>query len=309
MQDFRVATFLEVCHTMNYTEAAANLGLTQPAVSQHIAHLERSYGVKLLSYRSRKLSLTPAGEMLMQAATTVANDEHILKERMTALNDRRTILKLGATLTAGRYALAKPLARYLDGHPETELQLTSADTARLLALLADGQVDLVLLEGFLDRDRYGWRVLRSEPFICVCGVGHRPLPTPCALDALLSEHLITREPGSGTRALLESILAGSDLSLHDFPRVSQVGSIEIIKTLVTANCGIGFLYRSAVDKELEGGELREIPLAEGPYRHDFTFVWRKGSAFAPEYARLIDELMTCDTIRHRESSTLVENHG
>lgn len=304
-----MATFLEVCQTMNYTEAATRLGLTQPAVSQHIAYLERSYGVKLLDYRNRKLSLTPAGEALMQAATTTVNDERILRDRMTTLAERHPVLRLGATLTAGRYALAEPLAYYLDNHPDAELQLTSADTARLLDLLADGQVDLALLEGFLERDRYGWKVLGSEPFVCVCSSEHRDLPSACTLEDILGEHLITREPGSGTRALLESILAGSNLSLRDFSRVSQIGSIEIIKSLVAADCGIGFLYRSAVDKELKGGSLREIPLEEGPYRHDFTFVWRKDSAFAPEYVRLIDELMMVDTIRHRESSTLVENRS
>ena len=61
--DFRVKTFLTVCRTLNYTRAAEELSLTQPAVTQQIANLERSYGVKLFSYRHRKLSLTAAGNI------------------------------------------------------------------------------------------------------------------------------------------------------------------------------------------------------------------------------------------------------
>lgn len=61
MQDYRVETFLAVCRTLNYTRAAEELNITQPAVSQHIAFLEKEYGAKLFSYANRKLSLTPAG--------------------------------------------------------------------------------------------------------------------------------------------------------------------------------------------------------------------------------------------------------
>ena len=61
MLDFRVETFLTVCRTMNYTRAAEELNITQPAVSQHIAHLERDYGVPLFAYRNKKLQLTGHG--------------------------------------------------------------------------------------------------------------------------------------------------------------------------------------------------------------------------------------------------------
>ena len=66
MLDFRVETFLTVCRTMNYTRAAEELNITQPAVSQHIAHLERDYGVPLFAYRNKKLQLTDAGALLRE---------------------------------------------------------------------------------------------------------------------------------------------------------------------------------------------------------------------------------------------------
>ena len=74
MLDFRVETFLTVCRTMNYTRAAEELNITQPAVSQHIAHLERDYGVPLFAYRNKKLQLTDAGALLRDALSTMAHD-------------------------------------------------------------------------------------------------------------------------------------------------------------------------------------------------------------------------------------------
>ncbi len=60
MQDFRMETFLAVCRTMNYTRAAKELGLTQPAVSQHIHYLEKVYGVELFVQNGKKIALTAA---------------------------------------------------------------------------------------------------------------------------------------------------------------------------------------------------------------------------------------------------------
>ena len=95
MQDFRMNTFLSVCRTLNYTRSAAELNITQPAVSQHIAYLEKAYGAKLLSYHGKKLTLTPAGELLRDAAATMAHDEATLRDAIAALAGPRRRLKVG----------------------------------------------------------------------------------------------------------------------------------------------------------------------------------------------------------------------
>lgn len=75
-------TFLTVCNDMNFTHAAEHLNLTQPAVSQHIKHLEKTYGTELFIRDKKKLRLTPAGEILRSALETMRNDENTLKKRM-----------------------------------------------------------------------------------------------------------------------------------------------------------------------------------------------------------------------------------
>ena len=82
MQDFRMETFLAVCRTMNYTRAAKELGLTQPAVSQHIRYLEKVYGVELFVQNGKKIALTAAGEILRNAVLTMKHDEIHMKKRM-----------------------------------------------------------------------------------------------------------------------------------------------------------------------------------------------------------------------------------
>ena len=100
MQDFRVKTFLTVCRTLNYTRAAEELALTQPAVSQHITYLEREYGAKLFTYHRKKLELTPAGRVLRDGLATMAHDDVLLHERIEEVAHGATVkLRIGMTLT------------------------------------------------------------------------------------------------------------------------------------------------------------------------------------------------------------------
>ena len=195
MQDFRMSTFLSVCRTLNYTRSAAELNITQPAVSQHIAYLEKAYGAKLLSYRGKKLALTPAGELLRDAAATMAHDEATLRDAIAALAGPRRRLRLGMTLTAGEYVLAEPLAHYLVDHPEVQVRIASSDTERLLAQLHAGEIDCALVEGFFDKSAYDWRVFATEHLMAVCAPD-APLAgvkEPQRFEDLLDQHILVRE--------------------------------------------------------------------------------------------------------------------
>ena len=75
MLDFRTNTFLTVCETMNFTEAAKRLNITQPAVSQHIRFLEEQYHTSLFRYQNKQLFLTRSGEILHKHLLTMKNDE------------------------------------------------------------------------------------------------------------------------------------------------------------------------------------------------------------------------------------------
>ena len=276
MQDFRMSTFLSVCRTLNYTRSAAELNITQPAVSQHIAYLEKAYGAKLLSYRGKKLALTPAGELLRDAAVA----------------GPRRRLRLGMTLTAGEYVLAEPLAHYLVDHPEVQVRIASSDTERLLAQLHAGEIDCALVEGFFDKSAYDWRVFATEHLMAVCAPD-APLAgvkEPQRFEDLLDQHILVRERGSGRRAVLEHALAARNLSVDSFARATEVESVNIIKQFAASGYGIAFLYGAAVVCELEAGTLARIPLAGHLIEHDITFIRPKGSVFGDEYARLFDDL-------------------
>ena len=133
MLDFRMETFLTVCNDMNFTHAAEHLNLTQPAVSQHIKHLEKTYGTELFIRDKKKLRLTPAGEILRSALETMRNDENTLKKRMQESIEGKKVLTFGVTMTIGEYAIVPALSRFIKTHPDMDLFQIRASEKAILA--------------------------------------------------------------------------------------------------------------------------------------------------------------------------------
>ena len=116
------------------------------------------------------------------------------------------------------------------------------------------------------------------------------MPEPRHFHDLLAERLLIREPGSGTRNILERNLALCGMKASDFVHYTEVGNMHTIIGLLLRDAGISFLYRIAVEQELQAGLLREIPLAGFSMQHDFDFIWEKGSIYTDVYAAFCCEL-------------------
>ena len=285
MLDFRVETFLAVCQTMNFTRAAEQLHITQPAVSQHIHALEEQYGTKLFRSQRKQLQLTESGRLFFRTAAAMHHDDLQLREALHQENTRRR-LRFGATLTIGEYIMPGPLHRLLEREPDIQLYMLTANTQELLKLLDQGELDFAIVEGYFDKQAYDSLVYCTQRYIPVCSAEH-PFSHPVRrLEDLLEERLLVREPGSGTRNVLERALEVRNLSVRNFRRVTELGSLNLIKSLVCAGAGISFFYQPVVQQELEAGKLREIPLEDCSIYHDFTFLWRRGSLFAADYREI-----------------------
>ena len=149
MLDFRIETFLAACRHMNFTAAAEELHITQPAVSQHIRFLEKKYGAELFVRDGKRLELTRAGEILKRTMITMENDQRAMEKRMRESGNAVRTLTMGVTMTIGEYAVTGPLARYLNLHPDVNVCLRFGNTDRLLEALRAGEMDLALSEGYI----------------------------------------------------------------------------------------------------------------------------------------------------------------
>lgn len=288
MLDYRTHTFLAVCRTGSFTKAAEQLHVSQPAISQHVRQLEQHYGCKLFAKTGRGVEPTAAGQLLYRALDVMENDEGRLRGELSALTAEKNVrppLRLGCTRTVADYVAPRVLAAHLARHPNDHVHMRTANTTELVTLIDAGEIDFALVEGSFDHNVFESETFSNEPFVAVAATGERP----ASITDLLGKRLVLREPGSGTREILERHLAARDLTASDFAGVIELSSIPAIKACVAAGAGVSFLYRVAVEHELASGELTDVTPDDFAIEHDFALIWQRGSRYANGYRALLRE--------------------
>lgn len=293
MLDHRIKTFLKVCQTLNYTRAAEELHITQPAVSQHIRRLEEEYHVLLFKYENKKLALTDEGLILRDRLLIMENDENRILREMKACRTEAVFISIGVTMTIGEYTIGRPLSLLLKKHPAWNIRVVYGNTEKLLSDLQSGEIDLGLVEGYYPEEKFAHCTFSRQPFIGVCASRRSFAGKEIrVMRDLVNERIILREPGSGTREILERNLAVQGLRISDFKSSIEVGNMHTITSLLENDCGISFLYRIVVEEEIKKGILKEIPLEDFHMYHNFDFVWEKDSIYSDRLYQICSEIVS-----------------
>ncbi len=286
MLDFRLESFLAVCRHMNYTRAAEELNLTQPAVSQHIRWLEERYGTTLFRYTNRRLSLTKAGELLRSAAITIQHDDRHLMEQMQQVALSPHDLKFGVTPTIGMYLVPKPLSQYHAMFPDANITMQVDNTQALCQALDVGKLDFAIVEGYVHKSDYDSMLYQSQPYFAVCAAHYPFAKEPTKIAHLLGETLLVREQGSGNREIVRRSLSRSNIALTDFRSLMEISDMNVLKEMLKLGCGVAFLYEAAVQEDIKAGKIRKLHLEDVQEQYEMTFIWRRGSLFAQQYQQL-----------------------
>lgn len=267
MIDYRIQTFLTLYREMNYRKTAELLGMTQPGVTQHIHFLEKAYGTRLFSYDGKALTRTRSADLLKMSMERILAEEQALTQQFQS-NDE-FLLKIGATKTIGEYVIL-PTAEAFLRKPNNRLELVVDNTAVLLELLSEGRLDLALIEGSFDKNRYGSHLYKTERFVGICAAHHPFAGKAVSLERIFRETLFLREEGSGTRGILEQLLRDANFSLDSFSRVMTVNNFAAIRRFVASGLGITFAYRpiSQGDSRLAAFEIQGITVIR-----EFNYVY------------------------------------
>ena len=252
-----LALFRAVAEAGGFSRAAEVIHVSQPAISMQVAELEDNLGAPLFERLPRGVRLTLAGETLLVYAQRIAALEQEAERSMGELRGlKRGRLAVGASQTIGVYLLPELLGCYHKRNPGIELEATVANTEIIKNRLFDGTLDVGLTEGENpggDQDLTA-TVFHEDELVAIAPVDH-PLMSKSRLTVkvLCEQGMIVRESGSGTRAVIDKMLAKRGLS---FKRViMSLGSTEAIKRAVGAGLGLAIVSRLAVGRELATNEL------------------------------------------------------
>lgn len=288
MLDSKILTFLDLCKTKSFTQTAANLHLTQPAVSQHIKHLENTYGAKLVFYKDRTVNITKQGKLLEKFATSMyINDKKFKKIIETSIASPRE-LNFASTRIISEFILPVVLTRFLEKYNYEKVNMVVAESKEALKKLYLGEVNFVITDGIFRASDYKCAHLFREETIAVCSPFHPFAKQTIDFCDLLGQRLIYRLGISEVYDNLEMVLSEKGYSIEDFKKTMVIGGIASIKELVKHNAGITFLYRFAVQKELQEKSLAKINIRNFGIYRDIYFVWLKESFFNNDSFILFD---------------------
>ncbi len=259
MNPVHLRTFLAVRKHLNYTRAAEEVFLSQPAVSRQIHQLERDLGLPLFEQIGKSLSLTDAGRLLAdEAAKLLGSMERVAEVVRSHLSAERGRLRIGAGTTPGLYLLPPALGRFHAGYPDVELHYAIENSLRIEQKILRNELDLGFLGAHPSHDELVAEKLLDDEIVCFSNASHR-LAKRGRIDvaSLERETWIIREKGSATRQLFESWLtkAGGKLG----PTI-ELQHPEAVKALVAAGVGISFMSIHGLEREIRRRQLKKLPV-------------------------------------------------
>jgi len=270
-----------VARTGSLSSAAAALGITQQAASSRIRTTEALVGAPLLTRTRSGSELTPTGELVVQWADRVLEAAAELDAGITALRSgRRGHLSIAASLTIAEHLLpgwlvAVRTAQQQLGQPPTEITMTATNSRRVAELVVDGEVDLGFVEGPDAPEGLRHRLVGTDELVVVVGPGHpwaQRARRRVSVETLAATALVVREPGSGTRLVLERALAG----LPTAPPALELSSTAAVRSAVAAGAGPAAVGAHAVREDLATGRLVEITVTGLDLTRRLHAVWRDG---------------------------------
>lgn len=282
MLDYRILTFLKLCETMNYRITAEELNMTQPAVTQHIHYLEEEYECKLFIYNRKKLEKTNQAILLEEYARSAYYNEIYLKRKIKSENKIK--INIGATKTIGEFVIGEKIKKLVKNE-KYDISLTIDNTEKLIKLMELNKLDFILVEGIFNKDKYGYRLYKKDEFIGICSKNHKFNGKSIKFEELFEEDIIIREEGSGTRGIFEQFLSENSFSLEFFKKKITINNFNLIKELVSANCGISFVYNSVVNKNDDIGKF----YFKNKIEREFNYLYLKNTS-AKELADFFDKL-------------------
>lgn len=283
-----IETFLAVVRTGSFRQAAKQLGISQPAVSQHIKNLEASLNTQLIVRDRKGNQLTPAAQKLLPYAESLVL---VTQKAVSAI--KSTKFTLGASSNIGIYLLPPYLKEHWEKCCNTyEVDLVIDTNCAIADQLEHGLVDIALMEWWDHRPGFTAQVWQSEPLVLIVPPDHpwRNLPQ-IPKNYLENIKILGGERDTGTRRLLTQLLGEQ---VHTIQIVLRLGSTEAVKRAVQAGLGVAIVLSKSVTQEVEAGLLHAIPInIDGKILSKELFVvWRSSLSVDSQCYQFTQILLT-----------------
>ncbi|MES2013760.1 MAG: LysR family transcriptional regulator [Pseudomonadota bacterium] len=264
--------FVAISRTESVTRAADELSLSQSATSTALGEFERQFDLQLFDRIGKSLHINETGRQLLPRAVELLDRAHEI-EALLQGHAGFGYMKIGATLTVGNYLGTLLVARFLQEHPESRIQLQVHNTSTIVHQIVNHELDLGLIEGDSHHPDIEVQPWIADELVVFSAPDH-PLARlgELSIEQLLAEPWILREKGSGTRETFDRAMRNHHAKLNIRLELEHT---EAIKRAVESGLGIGCISRLALKDAFRRGSLVPLVTPELNLGRFFYFLWHK----------------------------------
>lgn len=269
----QLRTFLQVSRLKSFSRAAEKLGMTQPAISAQIRSLEKEIGARLFDREGGKVTFTAAGRLFEPFAEHCLQcQSHISLAVNELYRSARGEVSVSASEATSLYVLPPVLAQYKRHYTRVNLNVVRAEHARSLESVLSRGVDFAVVSMPVKDPRLTVHVIHRDEIVLVVPPTH-PLARHdvIRLDDLLQYPMLLLKQGRQRNQITNMF------HVHDAnPRIAmELDSSELLKRLICAELGIGFLPRTNVTDDAHAGLLKIVGVEGMHLRRELALVYRK----------------------------------
>ena len=280
MFDFRLQVFHTVAKRLSFTKAAADLFITQPAVTKHVQELEQHFKVQLFERHGNQIKLTLQGQVMLQYVEQLLGIYRKMEFDLHSFSqDHKGVLHLGVSTTISQYVIPSALADFHKKYKDVNVKLLNGNTEQIEHALTNNDIDLGIIEGKSKNKGIKYTAFLKDEIVLVTNINHprakQAFITPAELKQI---PLLLREAGSGTLDVIAHALKSCGLSISKLNIEMELGSTEAIKTyLRNSNC-MAFLSVHSIFTELSNKVFRIVDIKGLNIERSFYFIERQGTS-------------------------------
>ncbi len=262
MDLWQLKVFCHVVEAGSFSNAGAQVHLSQPTVSSHIRDLEQTVGCRLIDRLPKKAVPTKAGALLYGYAKKLLA---LRQEAVSALAAFQGVIKgplaVGGSTIPGAYLLPPAIGRFTQRHPGVKISLVLGDTAAVTEQILSGRLEMGVVGARSQESAIDQTPLLTDEMQVILPAHHRWRGREhISLTALAAEPFIIREPGSGTLQSIRQCLVPHHLSTEELTVVAEMGSTEAVRQAVKAGLGVSILSTLAVADDLAAGRVAAVKI-------------------------------------------------
>lgn len=270
--------FLKVSETCSVTKAAEELHLTQPAVSIQLRNLQEQFDLPLTEVVGRKLYITDFGREIAEASKRILQQVEEINHRTLAYKGELFGRLKISVVSTGKYVMPYFLSDFIKAHQGVDLVMDVTNKSKVLESLQNNETDFSLVS-IIPAHLNVNRIDLMENKLYLIGKEKRHPKTPGDLSHMFDElPLIFREPGSGTRQVMEQFLASRNLKVT---KKMELTSNEAVKQAILAGLGYSVMPLIGIRNELRKGALHIIPVKGLPVSTKWSLIWSEGKRLSP----------------------------